>query len=363
LTQTSPRLKLVVDRDTEFDPHDWLPPLDYRVDRRAALRLLSLTSLAALTGCATNITAATTSSSATTATTTTLTSSATSTTTGTSIALTATVSPSAATGIVTFYNGTTSLGSASLSAGSASIAISFSTAGTESLTAVYAGNATYAASTSSAVSVTVTGVTTSCATQTLEGEEGPYFVDDSAAGYNRVNILSNLDGSSIQTGVPFSLTLYVYDAKNSCAAMQNVQIDIWHCNATGLYSAESVESTVGQSWLRGYQLTDSTGKAQFTTIIPGWYSGRTTHIHLRLRSSYDSSSTGGTNTMQVFFDQTTVDTIYTTISPYSARGKADTTNAADHVYTGEENGTTLMTLTGNSTAGYAATAKVYLPIS
>ena len=104
--------------------------------------------------------------------------------------------------------------------------------------------------------------------------EGPYFVDDSATGYNRSNILSNLDGSNTQTGVPFTLTLYVYDAKNSCAAMPGVQVDIWHCNATGVYSAESSESTSSQTWLRGYQLTDSSGKVQFTTIIPGWYSGR-----------------------------------------------------------------------------------------
>jgi protocatechuate 3,4-dioxygenase beta subunit len=230
------------------------------------------------------------------------------------------------------------------------------------LKAIYSGSSTYATSTSAAVSMSVTGSTTASCSATLEGEEGPYFVDDSATGYMRSNILSNLDGSSTQTGVPLTLTIYVYDSKNSCAAMQNVQVDIWHCNAAGVYSAESVESTIGQSWLRGYQLTDSNGMVSFTTILPGWYSGRTTHIHLRLRSTYDSTETSGSNTMQVFFDQTLIDTLDTTVTPYKSEGKNPTTNASDRVYSQQEDGTTLLTMTGSASVGYTATAKAYLPI-
>jgi protocatechuate 3,4-dioxygenase beta subunit len=55
----------------------------------------------------------------------------------------------------------------------------------------------------------------------------------SAGGFNRSNILSNLDGSSTQTGVLLSLTITIVDTEKSCSAMQGVQIDIWHCNATG----------------------------------------------------------------------------------------------------------------------------------
>ncbi len=355
-----PFAKLVVDNDDEFDPHDWLPPLD----RRAALRMLGLSAAALLTGCGSGGTGSTSSSvSGTTASTTTLNASATTATTGTSLTLTATVAPAAATGTVTFYNGSASLGTGTLSGGRASLTTSFSTAGTETLEAIYAGASTYAGSTSSTLTVTVTGASTSCGTSTLEGEEGPYFVDDSASGYNRSNILSNLDGTETQTGVPFALTLYVYDAKNNCAAMQNVQIDIWHCNASGVYSAENSENTTGKSWLRGYQLTDANGLVRFSTIIPGWYSGRTTHIHLRLRSTYDASSSGTTNTMQLFFDQTLIDSLDTTTSPYKSEGRNSTTNASDRVYTQQEKGTILMTLSGSTSAGYSATAKVYLPIT
>lgn len=351
---------LAVDHDEEFDPHNWLPALD----RRSAVRMIGMGALAAVAGCGSGGTASTlskTASSATVATSVKLTPSVTSTTTGTSVTCVATVVPSTATGTVTFYNGTTWVGSATLTSGTATCTTSFPSAGTASLTAVYAGDSTCLPSTSSPAPITVTG-SGSCS-QSLEGEEGPFFVDDSATGYNRSNIVSNLDGSNTQSGIPFVLTLYVCDGKNSCAAMQSVQVDIWQCNAAGVYSAESSESTVGQSWLRGYQLTDLYGKVQFTTIIPGWYSGRTYHIHLRLRSTYDSSSDGGTNTMQLFFDQALMNSIATSVSPYSSEGKNPTTNASDSVYVQQEKGTTLMTLSGSTSAGYSATAQVYLPIA
>jgi len=344
----------------EIDEHHWCPPLD----RRTALRLLSLGTIATISGCGTGgstVASTTTTSSGTTATTTSLTASTATPTQGASITLTATVAPSAATGTVIFYDGTATLGTATLSGGTATLSTAFTATGAQTLTATYAGSSTYAASTSAAITVTVSASTSACSA-TYEGEEGPYFVNDSATGYFRSNILPNIDGTSVQPGIPLALTLYVYASKVSCSAMQSVQVDIWHCNASGLYSSESVENTIGQTWLRGYQITDSLGKVTFNTIIPGWYQGRTTHIHLRFRSTYDNSSTGGTNTMQVFFPQTLVDTIYTTISPYSTEGINTTTNASDGVYTPEEHGTTLLTLTGSTTAGYAATFSIYLPI-
>ena len=138
-------------------------------------------------------------------------------------------------------------------------------------------------------------------------------------------------------------------------------MDIWHCNALGVYSNESSESTLGQSWLRGYQLTDATGLVTFTTIVPGWYQGRATHVHLRVRSKYDeaSSTSDSTNTTQVFFPQATLDAIYTSVTPYSTKGMDTTTNLADHVYTPE----TEVPLVGSAASGYAATFSIYLPIT
>ncbi|MEZ2348695.1 Ig-like domain repeat protein [Terriglobus sp. RCC_193] len=304
----------------------------------------------------------------TTATSTALSVSTTATTVGSSIILTAQVTPSAATGTVTFYNGTTSLGTGTLSSGIATLTVTFSTAQTASLKATYAGDSTYASSTSGVVSVSVTASSTSCGTTIPAVTEGPYWTDDSASGYNRSTITSDIGGTNTQTGVPFTLTLYIYDRKNSCAAMQNVQVDIWHCNAAGVYSGIK-SSTNGngvdytsQSWLRGYQLSDSTGMVKFVTIVPGWYTGRTTHIHMRLRSTYDTSSDGSTNTAQLFFDQTFIDSLDTTASPYSSEGKNSVTNAGDSIYN-SEGGTTLLSLSGSASAGYAAAFSIYLPLS
>jgi protocatechuate 3,4-dioxygenase beta subunit len=122
-----------------------------------------------------------------------------------------------------------------------------------------------------ASSTTTTTTANSSCTVSPEGEKGPYFEDDSAKGFARSDIRSNLDGSKTHDGIPLKPSVSVFDSENRCAAMANVQVDIWHCNASGVYSGEGVESTSGETWLRGYQLTDSNGLATFVTIVPGWY--------------------------------------------------------------------------------------------
>jgi protocatechuate 3,4-dioxygenase beta subunit len=209
------------------------------------------------------------------------------------------------------------------------------------------------------------GAATETCSVTPEGEIGPYFADDSASGFNRSSIVSNIDGSDVQTGIPLTLNVYVYDAEKSCAPVEGSQVDIWHCNADGVYSDIASEGTSADSYLRGYQITDATGLVTFQTIIPGWYQGRTTHIHLRVRSSYSeaSSTSDGSNTTQLFFPQALVDTLDTTVSPYSGEGKNPTTNAGDHVYNGETDGQILLSPTGDTSSGYTATCSVYLPIT
>ncbi len=208
------------------------------------------------------------------------------------------------------------------------------------------------------------GAASTCV-KTDEGEIGPYFTDDSLSGYNRSNITTNIDGTSAQGGIPLTLNVSVYDAQNNCAAVAGSQVDIWHCNASGVYSNESVESTVGQTWLRGYQVTNAAGLVTFVTIVPGWYQGRTTHVHLRVRSSYSeaSSTSDGTNTTQLFFPQAMIDSINTSVAPYSAHGTNPTTNAIDHVDSTEMHATSEVTLAGSYTAGFTATFSIFLPIT
>jgi protocatechuate 3,4-dioxygenase beta subunit len=227
------------------------------------------------------------------------------------------------------------------------------------------GNSTSSTTSTSTTTTTTTTTSSSSCAVTPEGEIGPYFADDSAVGFNRTDIRTNIDGTSTQTGIPLTLNITVVDTENGCIGLQSAQVDIWHCNAEGVYSDEGVESTTGETWLRGFQLTDSVGNVQFTTIFPGWYQGRTTHIHLRVRSKYStaSSTSDGTNTTQLFFAQATVDTINTTVAPYSSHGTNSTTNANDHVYTPETEGKTEVTLTGDTTSGYTANVTIGLPIT
>jgi protocatechuate 3,4-dioxygenase beta subunit len=214
----------------------------------------------------------------------------------------------------------------------------------------------------SANSPTSPSVSSSCGT-TLEGEEGPFFVDDSGSGYQRSNVVANLSGSNVQAGVALALSITVLDTKNNCRPIQGVQVDIWSANAFGVYAGEPSQGTANESWLRGYQLTDSSGKVSFSTIIPGWYSGRTTHIHVRLRSSYDGASSGGSNTTQLFFDQTFIDNIYSSVAPYSSRGVNPTRNVNDRVYAQQEKGTNVLTLSGSAGTGYSSSINLYVPIA
>jgi protocatechuate 3,4-dioxygenase beta subunit len=227
--------------------------------------------------------------------------------------------------------------------------------------------ATGTGTTSTSTTTTTTTTTTAPTTDTVtpEGEIGPYFADDSASGFNRSNILSNLDGTDSQTGVPLTLTVFVFDSENGNAPVEGSQVDIWQCNPEGIYSDEASENSTTETWLRGYQLTDATGQVQFVTILPGWYAGRTTHIHLRVRSSYSeaSSTTDGTNTTQVFFAQSIIDELAQSISPYSAEGTNPTTNASDRVYAQQTLGENQLTLAGDVTSGFTATFNVYLPIT
>jgi protocatechuate 3,4-dioxygenase beta subunit len=209
------------------------------------------------------------------------------------------------------------------------------------------------------------GADTGTCEATPEGEIGPYFADDSASGFERSDVTANIDGTGVQEGVPLTLTITVLDTKKGCAPYVGAQIDMWQCNASGVYSDISSEGTSTESYLRGYQLTNAKGVVVFKTIIPGWYSGRTTHIHLRLRSTYSeaSSTSDGANTTQLFFDQTLIDTLASSVSPYKAEGQNPTTNATDRVYSQQVKGATLLKLVGNSTSGYTAAITITLPIT
>lgn len=170
---------------------------------------------------------------------------------------------------------------------------------------------------------------------TRELTEGPYWVD---AELNRTDIRYN--GTTPILGVPLAIKLHIFNATASgCVPLPNVQVDLWSASYEGLYSDEEVEGTASYNYLRGYQFSDSNGIAHFLTTYPGWYSGRTPHIHVRVRT-YNWNATTNTvgnvlridDTTQLFFNDTLSDEIYK-LAPYNTRsGTRDTTNSNDSIY-------------------------------
>ena len=163
--------------------------------------------------------------------------------------------------------------------------------------------------------------------------EGPYFVDENL---NRSDITAGTSQLSVVNGLPLQLNINVYDANTTaCTALAGVQIDVWHASATGLYSDVSAQQqgtdTTGETFLRGYQVTDENGDVSFTTIYPGWYQGRTVHIHLKARIFDAAGNETLEATTQIFFDDTITDTVFAN-APYNSRGTRDTRNAADDIF-------------------------------
>jgi protocatechuate 3,4-dioxygenase beta subunit len=130
---------------------------------------------------------------------------------------------------------------------------------------------------------------------------------------------------------------------------------IWHCNAQGLYSDESVAATSSSNYLRGYQYTDSSGQVKFTTIYPGWYQGRAVHIHLKIRVFNSSGTVTTEATTQLFFDDSTSSAVYAANSAYKSGSR--TLNASDSIYL-EESPSLLVNLSGSSTSAYSGTISI-----
>ena len=151
---------------------------------------------------------------------------------------------------------------------------------------------------------------------TPEMTEGPYFVEGDKV---RRNITEG------KPGVPLALRLTVVDV-STCRPIRAAAVDIWHCDAGGVYSATSVQGTEGLTFLRGIQRTDKNGLALFKTVYPGWYRGRTVHIHVKVALGGNTVHTG-----QLFFGDGVTDAVYRR-SPYNRRPNRDPRNAADSIF-------------------------------
>ena len=189
--------------------------------------------------------------------------------------------------------------------------------------------------------------------------EGPYFVDEKL---DRADIRSDSASRAVKAGAPLALAFNVSRIKNgACTPLPGAQVDVWHCDASGVYSDASDPgfSTRGQTWLRGYQITKPDGVATFTTILPGFYRGRATHIHFKIRGN----NAGGSPfdfTSQIFFDEQFLSSAYK-LPPYNSRSDSGRTlNARDGIYS--RGGSELLVTPSSANRRYTATFNIGLDV-
>ncbi len=154
-----------------------------------------------------------------------------------------------------------------------------------------------------------------------EQTEGPYYVADEEL---------RRDITEEKAGSPLTLRLRVVDA-STCKPIRGAVVDVWHCDAGGAYSGVDSDS----SFLRGIQRTNANGVATFRTIYPGWYRGRTVHVHVKVHLGGDVLHTG-----QLYFPDALTDVVYRQ-APYSRRPSREVRNATDPIFRNGGKGSTL----------------------
>ena len=150
--------------------------------------------------------------------------------------------------------------------------------------------------------------------QTAEQTEGPYYFDADAI---RSDIREDRPGAPLRLGIRVR-------SAGSCEPVKDAVVDIWHCDAGGVYSG--FEAGEGERFLRGTQVTDAGGVSEFTTIYPGWYQGRTVHIHAKVHLNRQTVLT-----TQLYFDDAVTDKVFAS-APYSGQGERDQRNDSDGLF-------------------------------
>jgi protocatechuate 3,4-dioxygenase beta subunit len=187
-----------------------------------------------------------------------------------------------------------------------------------------------------------------------EETEGPYPLDLSGdEEFFRSDITEG------RPGVPLTLTLSLVDVNAGCGPIEGARIDVWHCDADGVYSGVSQpgNDTTGETFCRGIQLTDANGQATFQTIYPGWYQGRITHVHFQV--FFDS---GLAATSQIAFPEEVTAAVYA-VDPYAAKGlNTSVRSIADDMVFADGSQYQMASVTGGADARYMATLLVGIAV-
>jgi len=186
--------------------------------------------------------------------------------------------------------------------------------------------------------------------------EGPFFVD---TGLARSDIRSDPVTGALSPGLPLQVTFKVSRlGAGGCAPLTAAHVELWQCDAAGVYSGvnDGDAKTARQQFLRGYQVTDAMGVAQFTTIYPGWYPGRTVHLHFMIRTAA-SATRRAEFTSQLYFDDPLTDKV-PALPPYANRGARRVRNGGDGLY--RSGGSQLLLTAREQGAGLVATFDIGL---
>jgi protocatechuate 3,4-dioxygenase beta subunit len=175
--------------------------------------------------------------------------------------------------------------------------------------------------------------------------------------YPSITDLFRSDIREGRSGTAVMLELTVVDVNSSCAAVDHAQVEIWQCDAEGHYSQYSQQGYDARSetFLRGIQTTDASGRVTFLTVYPGWYAGRATHIHVEV-------TVGGRSVKvtQIAFPESTTASVYAT-GVYAGRGPNPTANARDMVFA-DSIDSELAAVSGDPVSGLTATYTVGVAI-
>jgi protocatechuate 3,4-dioxygenase beta subunit len=216
---------------------------------------------------------------------------------------------------------------------------------------------TTTSSTSSTSTTNTTSIDGNCAIIPTE-TQGPFpllaFLSNAA--------VRRQDITEGKTGVPLTVKLKLVNVNDSCKAIANTAVYIWHCDKDGSYSGYTSAQNgdhVSETFLRGVQVTDSNGEVTFSTIYPGWYPGRITHIHFQAYLS-DNLNITATATSQLAFPQAITSAVNSS-SLYHGQNTSVASFAADNIFS---DGTTyqMATVTGDVNTGYVASLTVGIAV-
>lgn len=196
-----------------------------------------------------------------------------------------------------------------------------------------------------------------------DGSNGPDVLEQS--GIVRQDIRSSIGGGTTADGVPLQFTLRLTDMANGDAPFAGVAVYAWHCDAQGLYSMYS-SGVEDETYLRGVQVTDADGQVTFTSIVPGCYAGRWTHIHFEVYPALEdiTDSANAISTSQLAFPESMLGPVYK-LAAYdgSARNLSQITLATDNVFGDDGGALQVATVTGDATSGFTASLVVRVDTS